>query len=397
MTEKKMAGRNSNIELLRIFAMMGVVILHYNNPQMGGAFGFVKEGSTSYFLLYILESISICAVDLFIMISGYFMCDSYHRSLIKPLKLLAQVIAFKEAGAVLSLGLGIMSGTGAFSIKDIAGQLLSAAVPNNYFVILYIAIYLLSAYMNLAIKALDANGMRRLLILLMALFSLWPTGVDVFSGLTNTEWIGLSTVGIDGDQGGYTVVNFALMYFAGAYLRKMPQKEYSVKKILLIYIFDIGAITLWALSSQAEYLDISGSAWIYCNPLVILSAMLIFVMFKQLPEWNNRLINSAAKGCFTVFLGHTFFLPYIGVQKFCSMPWVVVMLHIFASCVVIYGICWILYLIYEKISSCVFHRLEKWDVLSESIICNKKPGGGMGNRNLAYSILKIDERPLGLV
>lgn len=28
--------RNSNIELLRIMSMIGVIILHYNNPEIGG-------------------------------------------------------------------------------------------------------------------------------------------------------------------------------------------------------------------------------------------------------------------------------------------------------------------------------------------------------------------------
>ena len=30
--------RESNIELLRILAMLGVIILHYNNPSVGGGY-----------------------------------------------------------------------------------------------------------------------------------------------------------------------------------------------------------------------------------------------------------------------------------------------------------------------------------------------------------------------
>lgn len=36
MIERDKTQRQSNIELLRIMAMLGVIILHYNNPQMGG-------------------------------------------------------------------------------------------------------------------------------------------------------------------------------------------------------------------------------------------------------------------------------------------------------------------------------------------------------------------------
>lgn len=32
----KRRDRESNIELLRILAMLGVIILHYNNPSIGG-------------------------------------------------------------------------------------------------------------------------------------------------------------------------------------------------------------------------------------------------------------------------------------------------------------------------------------------------------------------------
>lgn len=32
----KRRDRESNIELLRILAMFGVIILHYNNPSIGG-------------------------------------------------------------------------------------------------------------------------------------------------------------------------------------------------------------------------------------------------------------------------------------------------------------------------------------------------------------------------
>ena len=36
--------RDSNIELLRIFTMLGVIILHYNNADAGGGFRLVEAG-----------------------------------------------------------------------------------------------------------------------------------------------------------------------------------------------------------------------------------------------------------------------------------------------------------------------------------------------------------------
>lgn len=39
----KERDRESSIELLRIFAMIGVILLHYNNPSIGGGLSFVKK------------------------------------------------------------------------------------------------------------------------------------------------------------------------------------------------------------------------------------------------------------------------------------------------------------------------------------------------------------------
>ena len=63
----KKRDRESNIELLRILAMIGVILLHYNNPSIGGGLSFVNNGSINYWFLNIVESLFICAVDLFIL------------------------------------------------------------------------------------------------------------------------------------------------------------------------------------------------------------------------------------------------------------------------------------------------------------------------------------------
>lgn len=91
-----MPKRQSNIELLRMFAIMGVIVLHYNNPAMWGGISYVVKGGLNYYILYLLESTFVCGVDLFMLISGYFMCESKIRSLWKPIRLIVQVIVFRE-------------------------------------------------------------------------------------------------------------------------------------------------------------------------------------------------------------------------------------------------------------------------------------------------------------
>lgn len=61
--------RDSNIELLRIFAILGVIVLHYNNWSMGGGFSYVASGSLNSRVLWSLEGLFICAVNLFVLIT----------------------------------------------------------------------------------------------------------------------------------------------------------------------------------------------------------------------------------------------------------------------------------------------------------------------------------------
>ena len=92
---KDRSGRDSNIELLRIIAALGVIILHYNNPIIGGGYKAVADGSINQFVMTVFEASFICAVNLFVLISGYFMKNSKKRDLLKPVELLAQLLFFE--------------------------------------------------------------------------------------------------------------------------------------------------------------------------------------------------------------------------------------------------------------------------------------------------------------
>lgn len=80
--------RYSGIELLRILTICGVILLHYNDER---AFKWVDQGTVNQYILFGVESMCICAVDLFMIISGYFLCQTQKRAAIKPLELLFEI------------------------------------------------------------------------------------------------------------------------------------------------------------------------------------------------------------------------------------------------------------------------------------------------------------------
>ena len=66
-----------------------------------------------------------------------------------------------------------------------------------------------------------------MLVLILVLFTVWPTFFDLIQGVLGKELLGISTIGMYGSQYGYTIVNFVLMYIIGASIAIMRPKNVS--------------------------------------------------------------------------------------------------------------------------------------------------------------------------
>ena len=82
MTQKK---REVNLELLRIIAMLMVISLHYlgKGNTMAAGITAVSPSNPNFInevLAWTLEALSYGAVNLYVMISGYFLINSATRT-----------------------------------------------------------------------------------------------------------------------------------------------------------------------------------------------------------------------------------------------------------------------------------------------------------------------------
>ncbi len=325
--------RDSNIELLRVVAMLGVIVLHFNG-EYGNAFELVKDGTINFYILQFLESLFIPAVNVFILVSGYFLCDSYKRPITKALYLMIQVMLFRE-GLYL---LGCIVGNSQISIS----AAICALLPINYYVILYVVLYLISPYINLSLRKMGEKQRNILMIVSILLFSVWPTLVDIMEEVIGQELAGLNTIGLEGDQSGYTIVNFILLYLIGAYL-KMADIQWSKLKSIFVIIGCAILLSLWELV-------LPKTAWMYCNPLVILEAVAGFLLFKKF-SIKSSVVNVLAKGVFTCFLLHGAFFRFLPVEKFVNAPAWKLVLFLVGVAIGIYIVCvgvHYLYVVFEK-------------------------------------------------
>ncbi len=342
MARSKTDSRQSNVELLRILAMLGVVVLHYNS--IGGGFKNVPAGGASMWLLYGLEGLFICAVNLFVLITGFFSCTQTRNRPGKALELLLQVAVFQ----LLAYGIDLYQGA-AFSLRTLVMKL----VPNNYFVSLYVAVFLLSPYINLLLEKLSRKGLIRLLVVCVALFSVFPTVTEAADALLREDFPGLSPISLDGSISGYSVVNFMLMYLIGASLRLL---DIRVKKRWTVLTF--GAVVL-ILTLWGYYDNTTGMARAYCNPLVIAEAVAVFLLFREL-KFHSRLVNVLAPASFTCFLLHSSLLEFFRIPTAVRQPVLQVLAHVLFTAITIYLVSWPAHMVYGAITNRPVRVLLKW-------------------------------------
>ena len=303
--------------------------------------------------MLVVERVCICAVDLFILISGYFLCTSGKRRAVKVVELVMQVMLI---GLVRYL-LGCLLGREAFALKSMVG----AMIPNNYFVTIYVALYLLSPYLNVLLDRLTDKQLGKLLALWLVLFSLWPTALNIFGEVTEKWYHGMYPVGTAGSLDGKTIVNFVTMYLLGAYLRRTQDNQWpftgKVQGLCML-----GLVVLLTLM-QIPCPTVARS---YDNPMVIAMAVLIFTSVRQI-KLQSRLVNTLAKSALTCFLFHDFLLPYWISQQIVTGNAAVLLLHMLLTAAVLYLLCWVVWFIYERVTGPLRRWLEKLTCRADSI------------------------------
>lgn len=307
--------------------------------------------SSSTTILIFMRSICSSSVDLFIIISGYFLINKDDRKMGKSISLLIQVSLFSEVSYLLSVACGLYS----LSLKSI----ISSVISKNYFVTLYIVLYVISPYINRLIKSLNKRDLRIMLGIVFSCFSIYSIAITFYSEIVNVKWFGLNPVGAWGSQQGFNIVNFILLYSIGAFIRlENIISLVNRKQCTAIFISCTFVVFFWALINQ--HLPQFGqiSAWCYDNPFVIFQGVFLFILFNKL-SFSNSIINRLAASAFTVFLIHYIVLSKLSsILFFDKMSLGLIILRYFCFAVLIYLFSWIVYEIYNYATKSIFKRID---------------------------------------
>ncbi len=344
-------NRSSNFELLRIILILFVIVLHYNDTSRQGAFTFIENASNlNKLFLYGAESLSLCAVNAFLCLSGYFLSNRNNVNVRKIIHIFTVLFAFKLIVYLL----------GAAAHHNITiSELIYCFVPNNYYANLYCVVFLLSPFLNLITRKLNEKKYFTFVIILTVLFSVIPTITDYFlTTFTSFNMSSVSAISLYGNGRGFTLVNFILLYYIGGCIAK--KNFYSNKKAAISYIASTILICLMMVINRSASIT-------YCNIFVVLQAASLVIIFKNV-NYQSDIINSIAKSVWGIFCIHSTFMG-LYCKKF---PYDVnadiksLILH-FIVCILGVFLC---SLIWDKICSIILKPLE--NLFDKIQIFNKK-------------------------
>lgn len=292
-------ARNSNFELLRIIMMLYIVTFH--TILHGHVIGYL-EGTHEFFVTFLI-SFLIIAVNVFVILSGYFQCKNKLK--------FSKVIALNNSVWFYSLTILVIATL--FKIYtptklEIAKAILPISFNDYWFMTMYFVLYLISPMINKIILNTTRKQLKQYIILLFVINSI--LGIFTRGEFFNVEL-------------GYSLYNFIMLYMIGAYLRLYPIrdsyhfKQMSKNKVQVIFItlYILSSISNFvfnyfgrAISGVNEIVSWFGSVFFiqhtaYNNPFVIIGAVSIFIFFEGL-NINNKKINKIAASSFGVYLIH---------------------------------------------------------------------------------------------
>lgn len=290
--DKKLAQRNSNIELLRIISILLIICFHYVYKS-----GYISTNITTHtFFVKSIWFLGELGVNLFILITGYHLCKT--KASVKKLILLCLEVLFYN---FLLYGLEILFGNNQVNTLKEKILLFFPIITQKYwFVTAYILVYILSPFYNILINYFSKRTYQKFLIINILLWTILPTIFGIFyntseSILYYNRFIWLT-----------------LMYFVGAYIRNFDIKFFNSKKrslITFILTYLTMLLSMLFIYNSRKFLVSLGTSeiayfWTPNNILMLILSISMFKFFTNLNIRNDILINKIASTTFGIYLLH---------------------------------------------------------------------------------------------
>lgn len=273
--------RSSNIELLRIVAMLAIVAHHYVvNSTVTSLFDPLHPTANSIFL-QLWGMWGKTAINVFVLITGYFMCES-KLTVKRYCKILFEIIFYSWVMWFVLSAFGHETITWKGAVKRLILHDITANQDGG-FVPGFMWMYLLIPAMNVYLRNATTRNLYWTLGVLLTMFSLCGTFLNA-NVYHHVFW-------------------YCTLYFVGAAIRNCPFAWMgSMRACASMLILSI--VVAWASVIGIDHLTVMlGRTWI--NPyffvsdsnkiLAFLAALFAFLMFKNWRIPQSLMINGIAQ------------------------------------------------------------------------------------------------------
>lgn len=281
--------REGNFEAMRTLAMFFIVVYHCLTHGVGGVYAFPVDEAASLTnvvfsdLLLVFSSI---AVNLYVLVSGYFLCDiSFKFSRI--LRTWVNTCFYSCTILLLMMVLSVVP----FSFTTLVKSLLPLSTDAYWFVTQYIGMLILSPFLSMLVRHMNYRQFMGLLVggafLCLSIIPDFPLAKRFHVAHGNSVW------------------SFAYLFMVAAFIRHHLGKVALAKlvaTICLLILLIFGVEIVCGIQHGVLHLY-----WLDYNGLTALLAIAVFVYFRQLsiPDtWFWNVIVKIAPYTFGVYLLH---------------------------------------------------------------------------------------------
>lgn len=323
--------REGNFEVLRTVAMFFIVVYHCLTHGIGDGQGFniFSPISLSNILFSdLLLVFSSIAVNLYVLISGYFLVDLEFK-LSRIVRTWSMTCFYSCVITLLFMALGIIP----FNIVSIGKSVLPINSDAYWFVTQYIGLLILSPFLAVMVHNLSYKYYILLLgagaLIFLSIVPDFPLGKRFYVAHGNSVW-------------SFTYL-FLIAGFFKHHLNRIPTSRISMLVLALVFLVLLCEI-IGGYSNGVIHLY-----WLNYNGLVMILSVAVFILVCQLKVDNNwfcKVLVKVAPYTFGVYLIHDHLLvrewlwTYASLRSYCDN--VLFPIVIIGLCVVIFFTCAIL-------------------------------------------------------
>ena len=290
-TKQGSASRQSCFDLIRIFAMFLIVMVHFASHS---GFEFLPgEISVNRFWVEFVDICGHISVNLFVLLSGYFRISSKNIKTASLLKFWLQLF-FYSIGIYL---LFVILGKAPLSFGEMIRRILPVSYSQWWFATVFFLLLLLSPYLNLLLNSLSRKQYLGFLFITCLSWCVIPTLTRLAFDSNRLLWFVFL----------YALAGYLRLYGCGLRLSAGKLFALSAGCAALVFL----SIVLWdVLSLKSGYMEEKRTFFFELLRIPLMGiSLLLFLGFSRLKTKPNPVISAVASAMFGVYLIHDH--PYV--------------------------------------------------------------------------------------